>query len=202
MTTDETVLTEDPTGADDLQQPPGEITEPRGLNRFARRARNQLHENIVAVLLALLVVTSTALAAGLLYFQYRPDRATDAAATRAATTAASEGAVTVLSYSPDTFDRDVASAKQRLTGAFLAYYSQFTQEIVGPAAKQKGVKTSAVVVRAAVSHIDPDAAAVLVFVDQSTVSADRPEPALSSSSVLVTLTRADNRWLISSFDPI
>ena len=136
------------------------------------------------------------------YFQYRPDRATDAAAAKAAITAASEGTVAILSYSPDTFERDFSSAKSRLTGDFLSYYSQFTQEIVGPAAKQKSVKSSAVVVRAAASELHPDSAVVLVFINQSTVSADRPEPALSSSSVLVTVTKASDKWLISSFNPV
>jgi Mce-associated membrane protein len=89
-----------------------------------------------------------------------------------------------------------------LTGNFLSHYSQFTQEIVGPAAKQKSVKSSAVVVRAAASEMHPDSAVVLVFINQSTVSADRPEPALTSSSVLVTVTKASDKWLISSFSPV
>jgi Mce-associated membrane protein len=48
----------------------------------------------------------------------------------------------------------------------------------------------------------PDSAVVLVFINQSTVSADRPEPALTSSSVLVTVTKASDKWLISSFSPV
>jgi Mce-associated membrane protein len=64
------------------------------------------------------------------------------------------------------------------------------------------VKTNAVVVRAAVSELHPNSAVVLVFVNQSTVSKDRPEPSLTSSSVLVTLTKANGKWLISSFNPV
>jgi Mce-associated membrane protein len=142
------------------------------------------------------------LAAVLLYFWYRPDRATDAAAAKSTIAAASEGTIAILSYSPETLDRDLASAKSHLTGDFLSYYTKFTEQIVAPAAKQKSVKTSAVVVRAAVSELHPDSAVVLVFVNQSTVSADRPEPTLNSSSVLVTLTKAAGKWLISSFNPV
>ncbi len=156
----------------------------------------------LGISLTLLVVASAALAGSLLYFQYRPDRATDAAAARAATAAASEGTVAILSYSPDTLDRDFSSAKSHLTGDFLSYYTKFTEQIVAPAAKQKSVKTNAVVVRAAVSELHPTSAVVLVFVNQSTLSADRPEPTLTSSSVLVSLTKAGDKWLISSFTPI
>jgi hypothetical protein len=31
---------------------------------------------------------------------------------------------------------------------------------------------------------------------------ERPTPALSTSSVMVTLLRADGRWLISGFNPV
>jgi Mce-associated membrane protein len=201
VTTEETVSTEESAAGDSTEHLEGDV-QPRRLKRFTGRVMQGSRFSLLPALLALLVVASTALAAGLLYFQYRPDRATDAPAAKAAITAASEGTVAILSYSPDTFDRDFSSAKSRLTGDFLSYYSQFTQQIVGPAAKQKSVKTSAVVVRAAASELHPDSAVVLVFVNQSTVSADRPEPALTSSSVLVTVTKASDKWLISSFNPV
>jgi Mce-associated membrane protein len=202
MTTEETVSAKEFAAADSMEHSEGEDAQPRRLKRFTVRVTQRSRVNLLPALLALLVVASAALAGGLLYFEYRPDRATDAAAAKVAITAASEGTVAILSYSPDTFERDFSSAKSRLTGDFLSYYSQFTQEIVGPAAKQKSVKTSAVVVRAAASELHPDSAVVLVFINQSTVSADRPEPTLTSSSVLVTLTKADSKWLISSFNPV
>jgi Mce-associated membrane protein len=201
VTTRETVSVQE-SAANSVAHNEAENAERRRLKRFTARLTPQPRVKLLSLLLALLVVASTVLAAGLLYFQYRPDRATDAAAAKAAITAASEGTVAILSYSPDTFDRDFASAKSRLTGDFLSYYSQFTQEIVGPAAKQKSVKTSAVVVRAAASELHPDSAVVLVFINQSTASADRPQPTLTSSSVLVTLTKAHDNWLISSFNPV
>jgi Mce-associated membrane protein len=202
VTTAETSSAEESATADPMEHIEAEDTQPTPLKRFTGRFTQRSRVTLLPALLALLVVASIALAAGLLYFQYRPDRATDAAEAKAAITAASEGTVAILSYSPDTFERDFSSAKSRLTGDFLSYYSQFTQEIVGPAAKQKSVKTSAVVVRAAASELHPDSAVVLVFINQSTVSADRPEPALTSSSVLVTVTKAGNKWLISSFNPV
>jgi Mce-associated membrane protein len=147
-------------------------------------------------------VASVALLAVVFWFYYRPDRATNDVAAKAAVSAASEGAVAVLSYSPDTLDRDFSSAKSHLTGDFLSYYDQFTTQIVAPAAKQKSLKTTAVVLRAALSEFHPDSAVVLLFVNQSTQSKDRPEPTLSNSSVLVTMKKADGKWLISSFSPL
>ena len=202
MTTEDTSSAEESPAVDPMEHIEAEDTQPMLLRRFIGRVTQQPRVKLRPALLALLVVASTTLAAGLLYFQYRPDRATNAAMAKAAITAASEGTVAILSYSPDTFEHDFSSAKSRLTGDFLSYYSQFTQDVVGPAAKQKSVKTSAVVVRAAASELHPDSAVVLVFINQSTVSAERPEPALTSSSVLVTLTKANDKWLISSFNAV
>lgn len=176
--------------------------EPGWLKRIAAQPKKRFSGMILPAVLALLVIVSLTLVGGLFWFSYRPDRATDASAAKAAMSAASEGTVALLSYSPDTLDRDFSSAKSHLTGDFLTYYNQFTEQIVAPAAKQKSVRTSAVVLRAGVSEIHPNSAVVLLFVNQSTQSKDRPEPTFSSNSVSVTLTKANEKWLISSFNPI
>lgn len=175
---------------------------PGWLKRVAGQVKRRLSGKLLPAVLALVVVASLGLLGGLYYFSYLPDRETDGAAAKAAIAAASEGTVAVLSYSPDTLDYDFSSAKSHLTGDFLTYYNQFTREIVAPAAKQKSVQTNAVVLRAAMSEIHPGSAKVLLFVNQSTQSKDRPEPTLTSSSVLVELTKADGKWLISSFNPV
>ena len=200
MTTNEAEVTEtdavEPSKTDEAEQQPGRV------KRFTAPGKKLSSGKILAPALTLLVVASLALLGALFWFQFRPDRATDAAAAKAAISAASEGTVAVLSYSPDTLDHDFSSAKAHLTGDFLSYYDQFTTQIVGPAARQKSVKTNAVVLRAAISAIHPDSADVLLFVNQSTQSKERPEPAFTSSSVAVTLTKAHGNWLISSFNPL
>ncbi len=214
MTADETSVVETPESEADAEEtvaaeeteriddPNSQDSHPGLLKRFAARAKALASGRILAGLLALLVAASLALLGSLLYFSYLPDRQTDAAAARSAISAASDGTVAVLSYSPDTLDRDFSSAKSHLTGDFLKYYEQFTQQIVGPAAKQKGVKTTAVVLRAALSgELHPDSAVVLLFVNQTTQSKDRPEPTMTSSSVVASMTKADGAWLISSFNP-
>ena len=156
----------------------------------------------LAMGLAALLVASVAAAGSVYWWIYRPDRLTNAASQQRITDAAREGTVALLSYAPETLDKDLATAKSHLTGEFLKYYSDFTDKIVAPAAKQKGVKTEATVARAAVSEMQPDHAVVLVFVNQVTTSKDRPDPALATSSVLVTMVNQDGRWLISEFNPV
>jgi Mce-associated membrane protein len=43
---------------------------------------------------------------------------------------------------------------------------------------------------------------VLVFINQTTTTSDKPDPSMTSSSVKVSLTHVDGKWLISSFDPV
>ena len=74
--------------------------------------------------------------------------------------------------------------------------------MVRPAVTEKGVKTEANVARAAVSQMKPGSAQVLVFVNQVTTSRDRPSPALATSTVMVTLVKNGDTWLIAEFKPI
>ncbi|MGO8772019.1 MAG: twin-arginine translocation pathway signal [Mycobacterium sp.] len=154
------------------------------------------------ITVGVLLVASAGVAAGLYFTQYRPDRQTDDPAAKAVIAAASEGTVSLLSYAPDSLGRDLAAAKSHLTGDFLTYYGKFTEQIVAPAAKQKTVKTTASVVRAAVSDLHPDSAKVVVFLNQTTTSKDRPDLTHTASSVVVSLTKVNGTWLISAFDPV
>jgi len=154
------------------------------------------------ILLVTAFAASAGLAGWLYFFQYRADQQTDAAAAKVALDAASSGTIALLSYSPDSLDEDFAAAKARLTGDFLSYYTQFTEQIVTPAAREKSVKTEASVVRAAMSDIQPDSAEVLVFINQTTVSKENPDGAFAVSSVKVGLKKIDGICLIASFDPV
>jgi Mce-associated membrane protein len=169
-------------------------------DRREPRARRKV--KVVPVVLILLLLISGGAATWLYFKQYRPDKQTDAAVVSAVISSASDGTVALLSYSPDSLDKDFAAAKSHLSGDFLSYYNQFTEQIVAPAAKQKSLKTNARVLGAAVQEIHPDSAVVLVLVDQSTTSKDNPDPAMASSSVLVSLTRVNGNWLITKFEPV
>jgi Mce-associated membrane protein len=151
------------------------------------------------ILLTLLVIAAAGLAAGLFFFYYRADEQTDKAAADEVVRAASEGAVALLTYSPDDLSRDFANAKSRLTDDFLSYYKQFTEVIVAPTA-QRGLRMNARVVKAAVSELHPNTAVVLVFMDQTTASPDKPQPVKTGTSVRITMSKVKGSWLIANFD--
>lgn len=153
------------------------------------------------VVIAMALIAS---AAGVSVLYFGPHRADQdiAAATTAVGDAASQGSVALLSYAPGSVAPDLAAAQSHLTGEFLTYYSQFANQIVAPAAKQKDVHATATVVRAAPAEVAVDHAKVLIFLNQTTTSRDNPEPAQTASSVMVGLTKVGPRWLISSFDPL
>jgi Mce-associated membrane protein len=151
-----------------------------------------------------MAIVLLASAAGVSVLYFGPHRADQdiAAATTAVVDAASQGSVALLSYAPGSVEPDLAAAQSHLTGEFLTYYSQFANQIVAPAAKQKDVHATATVVRAAPAEVAVDHAKVLIFLNQTTTSRDNPEPAQTASSVMVGLTKVGPRWLISSFDPL
>lgn len=153
------------------------------------------------IVVACLLIIAACVASALYVTSYRHDRA-EADATDPVIDAATAGAVALLSYAPATLDSDLAAARSHLTGDFLTYYSQFADQFVAPAAKDRGITATATVVRAAAVAVQPDSAEVLVFVDQETTSRATAAPVRGASSVTVGLTRVDGNWLISSFDPI
>jgi Mce-associated membrane protein len=167
-----------------------------------QRAGRGVRARLGVILLAAALIASAGVATWLHINEYRPDQQTDAGAAKVALEAANTGTVALLSYSPESLDKDFAAAKSHLTGDFLSYYTQFTEQIVTPAAQQKSVKTTASVVRSAVSELHPDSAVVLVFINQNTMSKENPDGAFAASSVKVGLKKIDGTWLISSFDPV
>ena len=158
--------------------------------------------NLGVTLTAAALLVSAITAGSVYWFVYRTDKMTGEAAQEEVLAAARAGAEAVLTYSPDNVDKNLADAKSHLTAPFLEKYSDFADKVVRPATKERGVKTEANVARAAVSSMRPDTAQVLLFVNQVTTSKERPTPALATSSVMMTLKRSGDQWLISEFNPI
>jgi Mce-associated membrane protein len=174
-------------------EPPGGV-----VRQSVRWARARLG----VILLVTALIASAGVATWLYFEQYRPGQETNTAAAGVALDAAKNGTVALLSYKPESLDKDFAAAKSHLTGDFLSYYTQFTERIVTPAAKQKSVKTTAAVVRAAVSDLHPDSAEVLVFINQNTISKENPDGSFAASAVKVGMKKINGTWLISAFDPV
>jgi len=182
------------TAVDD--SPKRTVRERRGLPRVLRKVK------VGPAILVLLLLISGGAAAWMYFNRFQPNQHTDPSVARAVVNAASDGTIAMLSYSPESLDKDFATAKSHLSGDFLLYYTQFTDQIVAPAAREKSLKTTAHVMGAGLSELHPDSAVVLVYVDQTTTSKDMPDPSMSASTVLVSMARVNARWLITKFDPI
>ncbi|MFZ1177485.1 MAG: hypothetical protein WAO15_14680 [Mycobacterium sp.] len=115
--------------------------------------------------------------------------------------AARDCTVALLTYRPDTVERDLGVARDRLTGHFKDAYSSLTREVVIPGSKQKQISAVATVEAAASVSAAPNHGVVLLFVNQTTIVGANP-PAYTASSVRVTLDKVGGRWLISGFDPV
>ena len=196
-TTDEAAQDVEPTDGSEIDKV-ADTTEPV----VAPWRRLVIAVPLVTVLLVLGLLAAAGLTAWLYFYQYRPDQEVDAAVNQRAVDAARDGTVALLSYKPDTLNQDFANAKSHLTGDFLNYYDQFTRDVVTPAAKDKGVATAAQVVGAATSELHANSAVVMVFVNQASTSTERPDPSMSSSTLMVGLTKVNGAWLINKFDPV
>ena len=144
------------------------------------------------------LVLLLAVAAGLLKWKDSSARNTELARSQSVT-AARDSTIALLSFRFDTVDRDVAAARQRLTGGFLDTYTQRTQEELIPNAKERRVSATAAVPGAASESATGNHAVVLVFVNQ-TIKIGDSAPADAASSVRVTLDKVGERWLVSGFD--
>ena len=114
---------------------------------------------------------------------------------------AKDSTIRLLSYKPDTVEQDLGSARELLTGEFRDSYTQLTNDVVIPGAKQKQIAAIANVPAVASVSAKPDHAVVLVFVNQ-TVTVGDGAPTSTASSVQVAMDKVGDHWLISEFDPV
>jgi len=114
---------------------------------------------------------------------------------------AKDSTIRLLSYKPDTVEQELTSARDLLTGNFRDSYTQLTNDVVIPGAKEKKIAAMANVPAVASISATPSQAVALVFVNQ-TVTVGNDAPTSTNSSVKVTLNKVGDRWLISEFDPV
>jgi Mce-associated membrane protein len=183
-TSDETATEEAATEAD----------QPGSRPRRLRIARVVAFGGLPAMALLL------AVGAGVLKWQDATVRDSDTARV-ASVQAAKDSTVVMLSYQPDTVEKDLVAARDKLTGAFRDSYSSLTNDVVIPGAKQRHISAVASVPAAASVSASANDAVVLVFVNQTAIVGN-DAPTSTASTVRVTLAKVDGRWLVSQFDPI
>lgn len=139
------------------------------------------------------------LAAG--YFKWVGSSADELARVRAESVrVAGEDAGALLSYRADSVDKDLATARERLTGDFKDAYTELTRQVVIPGAKEKHITAVAKVAAAAPVSVTANHAVVLLYVNQ-TVTIGDGAPTDTQPVVRVTLEKVKGRWLVSHFDP-
>jgi Mce-associated membrane protein len=202
------------TDSDTTAETPGkhaaqEETEPAeeaDVSTPAKAKRKTDWSRVVAFGVLPMLAFLLALGAAFLKFVDLAVRESDTARTESVQ-AASDTTVAMLSYKPDTVEKQLTEARNRLTGEFLGTYTELTTNVVIPGAQQKKISAVASVPRlddkpaAASVSADPSHAVVLVFVNQ-TVTVGDGVPADTASSVRITLDKVGDRWLISQFDPV
>jgi Mce-associated membrane protein len=150
----------------------------------------------------ILSATVFILTLGAAYGKWQATTLTDAQhAASQSVQAATESTIALLSYGPDTVEKQLTEARDRLTGDFRDAYTSLTHDVVIPGAQQKHISAVATVPAAASLSATENHAAVLVFVDQAT-TVGNDTPTNTSSSLRVTLDKVHDRWLISAFDPV
>jgi Mce-associated membrane protein len=141
-----------------------------------------------------------AMTAGYLKWQDNSVRDSDKASAEAMQMA-NDSTVKMLSYKPESVDKDLNSARDLLTGEFRDQYTSLINDVVIPGAQQKKISAVATVPAAATVSADPNKAVMLLFVNQ-TVVVGQDAPTDTASSVRVTLEKSGDHWLISHFDPV
>lgn len=187
---DEPDASNDETGASD-----GEPAKPRPARKPIAWARVLAYGVLPGVALVL------AIAAG--YFKWIAVSGAEVAKARTESMrVASEDAVALLSYTPDTAEKQLSAARDRLTGDFKDAYTALTRQVVIPGAKEKRIAAVAKVNAAASVSATATHAVVLLFVDQTVTIGDGGTPTDTQPVVRVTLEKVDGRWLVSHFDPV
>ncbi|MHA7662524.1 hypothetical protein [Mycolicibacterium sp. HS_4_1] len=115
--------------------------------------------------------------------------------------AAKQITTAMLSYKPDSVDKDLGAAQDRLTGDFRNAYTALVDKVVIPGAKERHIISQATVAAAGPSSADGHHAVVLLFVDQ-TITIGTDPPTNTASSVRVSLDKVDGQWMVSKFEPI
>ncbi|OJZ76318.1 hypothetical protein BRW65_00050 [Mycobacterium paraffinicum] len=154
-----------------------------------------------AVTFGVIPLLAMALALGSGYLKYMGASASDAQrASVDSVQAAKETTAEMLSYSPETVEKSLTAARDRMVGPFRDSYGSLVHDVVIPGAKEKKVTAVATVPVAASISATATHAVVLVYVNQAITMGDGA-PTQTNSVVQVTLDRSAGRWLISGFDP-
>ena len=189
----ESDITEDALSEDALREN-SESTAPEKVNRRIDWSRVLAYGVLPGLTLLLVLV------AGFSKWQESSAHSVQTAGTESLA-AAKESTIAILSYQPDSVEKTMAAARDRLTPPYKDAYTKLTTEVVIPGARQDHVSVTATVRAGASVTANPRHAVAILFVDQAAAKG-ADQPTTTESSIRVTLEKISGRWLISGFDPI
>ena len=196
---EDTSNAEDVAESDDTSSDDAETEDAKDVKSPARKRRIKWSR---AVVFGVLPVVAMLIAAAAGYLKWQDSWVRDSAvAGIESVAAAKDSTVALLSYQPDSVEKDLGAARDRLTGKFKDSYTQLVHDVVIPGARKDHISAIATVPAAASVSATPNHAVALVFVNQ-TVTVGNDAPTDTASTVRVTLDKSGGRWLISSFDPV
>ncbi|CDO91571.1 MULTISPECIES: hypothetical protein [Mycobacterium simiae complex] len=197
--TDETATGLDDTTNSDATGPDSEATTlPDDASPASGQPRRWIRIAVFALLPAIALLST--LTAAFARWQISSAHQADTAAIQSVQKAR-DATAALLSYRPDTVDKQLNDARDRLTGQFRDSYTSLTHDVVIPAAQQRQITAQATVPAAASVSASAQHAVVLVFVNQ-TVTVGNGAPSQTASAVRVSLDNLAGTWLISGFDPV
>jgi hypothetical protein len=122
-----------------------------------------------------------------------------AAARAGAISAATSNATTILSYSYLSIPQDEQRARALLAPEYLDQYAA-VMKVAAPEALSAKLTLTAMVQASSLVSIGQHKAVALVFVNAKTVSATSKQQQINGYRVLMTMTRKDDRWIVSNID--
>lgn len=167
----------------------------RRLSTIGRRATT-------ATFVVLALILGTAITTTVLCGRSISDHSATVTAARAARDSAQSRIPTVLSYDFNTIDTEFPKVTDNLTGTFRDDFAKLSSSVITPAAHRDSIITTAKVVESSVVTAAVDKVTMLVFLDQETTSSKYQGPRLDGSRIRVTMTQADDRWLIADITPV
>jgi Mce-associated membrane protein len=171
------------------------VKQALSVSGWSQRTRRVVTGMLSLVAVALLAATAT--------LGFRHLENSDITDARVAAASAAETKVPqLLSYDFTTVDAQLGTALDNLTGEFRSQYDTLVQQVIAPAAKDKGVVTSATVAQVSVVDVTSDAVNLLLFLNQSTTARDTPDPKLDGSRVTVSMKKVGADWLIADVSPV
>lgn len=144
-----------------------------------------------------LVVVAVVAAVVLSVLLYRR-AATERAGNEALATARAY-AVTVTTYDFQNLDRDFANVLDGATGDFKDQYAGASQTL-RPLIVQAKATGRGTVLDAAIKSVSTDQVEVLLFTDVQITGGDGAPPRTERDRMSMTMTRVDDRWLVSKME--